>query len=81
MTYLEQTPGAHLICDVRKHHISVFVLQKRSLPASSPDSSLKPGKLSFTMETRSPGGLRYFVIGEASAADSDTLAQLFRAAS
>jgi hypothetical protein len=33
MTYLEQTPGAHLIYDVRKHHISVFVFQERSLPA------------------------------------------------
>jgi len=32
MTYLKQTPGAHLIYDVRKHHISVFVLQERSLP-------------------------------------------------
>src|SRR5579863_3006350 len=33
MTYLEQTPGAHLIYDTRKHHISVFVFQERSLPA------------------------------------------------
>ena len=32
MTYLDQTPGAHLIYDVRKHHISVFVFQERSLP-------------------------------------------------
>ena len=32
MTYLEQTPGAHLIYDVRKHHISVLVFQERSLP-------------------------------------------------
>ena len=31
MTYLDQTPGAHLIYDVRKHHISVFVFQERSL--------------------------------------------------
>jgi anti-sigma factor RsiW len=81
MTYLEQTPGAHLIYDVRKHRISVFVLQERSLPASLHDSSLKPGKLSFNMETWSQGGLRYFVIGDASAADIDILAQLFKTAS
>src|SRR4029077_14149217 len=31
MTYLDQAPGAHLIYDVRKHHISVFVFQERSL--------------------------------------------------
>jgi len=43
MSYLDQTPGAHLIYGVRKHHISVFVFQERSLPARLSDSSLKPG--------------------------------------
>src|SRR5271156_6803047 len=33
MTYFDQTAGAHLIYDVRKHHISVFVFQERALPA------------------------------------------------
>jgi anti-sigma factor RsiW len=81
MAYLEQTPGAHLIYDVRKHHISVFVFQERSLPAKLSDNALQPGKLSFNMETWSQGGLRYFVIGDASAADIDGLAKLFKAAS
>ena len=81
MTYLEQTPGAHLIYDVRKHHISVFVFQERSLPARLTDSSLLSGKLSFNMETWSQGGLRYFVIGDASAANIDSLAKLFKTAS
>src|SRR4029077_14057444 len=81
MTYLEQTPGAHLIYDVRKHHISVFVFQERSLPAKLRDRASLPGKLSFNIETWSQGGLRYFVIGDASAADIDSLAKLFRATS
>lgn len=81
MTYLEQTPGAHLIYDVRKHHISVFVFQERSLPAKLSDGFQKPEKLSFNLETWSQGGLRYFVIGDASAADIDRLATLFKAAS
>ena len=81
MTYLDQTPGAHLIYDVRKHHISVFVFQERSLPASMDKNSLSPKKLPFNMETWSQGGLRYFVIGDASAADIDNLAKLFKAAS
>ena len=81
MTYLEQTPGAHLIYDVRKHHISVFVFRERSLPARLTDSSLKPAKLSFNMETWSQGGLRYFVIGDAGTADIDSLARLFKTAS
>jgi anti-sigma factor RsiW len=83
MTYLDQTPGAHLIYDNRKHHISVFVFQERSLklPATLDENSLSPKKLSFNMETWSQGGLRYFVIGDASAADIDSLAKLFKAAS
>jgi anti-sigma factor RsiW len=81
MTYLNQTPGAHLIYDVRKHHISVFVFQERSLPARVDENSLSPKKLPFNLETWSQGGLRYFVIGDASPADIDSLAKLFKAAS
>jgi anti-sigma factor RsiW len=80
MTYLDQTPGAHLIYDVRKHHISVFTFQERSLPANLNEDPLSPKKLPFNMETWSQGGLRYFVIGDASAADIDSLAKLFKAA-
>jgi anti-sigma factor RsiW len=81
MTYLEQTPGAHLIYDVRKHHISVFIFQERSLPARLSDNAFQPGQLSFNTETWSQGGLRYFVIGDASAADIEGLAKLFKAVS
>jgi anti-sigma factor RsiW len=81
MTYLEQTPGAHLVYDVRKHHISVFVFQQRSLPARLEESSFSPKKLPFNLETWSQGGLRYFVIGDASPAELDNLAKLFKAAS
>jgi anti-sigma factor RsiW len=89
MTYLDQAPGAHLIYDVRKHHISVFVFQERSLPANAlptnppsaaGENSFSPKNLPFNMETWSQGGLRYFVIGDASPADINSLAKLFRAA-
>jgi len=80
MTYLEQTPGAHLIYDVRKHHISVFVFQERSLPAKLGENPLSPKQLLFNMETWSQGGLRYFVISDAGTADVDNLAKLFKAA-
>src|SRR5580698_7382289 len=80
MTYLEQTPGAQLIYDVRKHHISVFVFQEQSLRARLDDNSLKPKQLPFNIETWTEGGLRYFVIGDASATDIDSLAKLFKSA-
>jgi anti-sigma factor RsiW len=79
MAYVDQTPGAQLIYDVRKHHISVFVFQERSLRAGL-DENPSPKKTPYNMETWSQGGLRYFVIGDASAADIDSLAKLFRAA-
>ena len=83
MTYLDQTPGAHLIYDIRKHHISVLVFQERSLKlsASWDETSLAPKRLPFNLETWSQGGLRYFVIGDANAADIDSLAKLFKATS
>ncbi|MGA2645469.1 MAG: zf-HC2 domain-containing protein [Candidatus Sulfotelmatobacter sp.] len=83
MTYLDQAPGAHLIYDLRKHHISVFVFQERSLklPASLGEDLVSPRNLPFNMETWTQSGLRYFVIGDASAADIDRLLKLFKAAS
>ena len=80
MTYLDQTPGAHLIYDVRKHHISVLVFQERSLPARLDENPVSK-KQPFNVETWSQGGLRYFVIGDTSSADIDSLAKLFKAAS
>ena len=80
MTYLDQTPGAHLIYDIRKHHISVFIFQERSLQTRLGGTFLPSKKLPFNMETWSQGGLRYFVIGDASPADIDSLAKLFKTA-
>src|SRR6202163_955272 len=51
MTYLDQTPGAQLIYDVRKHHISVFVFSERSLRTGLDESSLSPKKMPYNMET------------------------------
>ena len=44
MTYLDQTPGAHLIYDVRKHHISVFIFQEQSLRTKLDDNSFSRKK-------------------------------------
>lgn len=81
MAYLEQTPGAHLVYDYGKHHISVFIFQERSLQADLYTSTLSPVKLTFNTETWTEGGLRYFVIGDASSADIAKLAKLFKGTS
>jgi anti-sigma factor RsiW len=78
MTYLNQTPGAHLIYEVRKHRISVFVFQEGSLRGRLNQNSPVTKELSFNMETWNRGGLRYFVVGDASPADINHLAKLFK---
>jgi len=78
MAYLEHNPGAQLIYQIRKHRISVFIFEDaplRDLPSNS------TRELSFSEQTWSRGGLRYFVIGDASPTDIATLAKLFRSAS
>jgi anti-sigma factor RsiW len=78
MTYLDQTPGAHLIYEVRKHRISVFVFQEGLLRGRLKENSPVTKQLSFNMETWSQGGLRYFLVGDASPADINHLAKLFK---
>jgi anti-sigma factor RsiW len=78
MTYLEQAPGAHLIYDVKKHHISVFIFSETAMRSTLDEKLVSPDKLPFNMETWSQEGLRYFVIGDASPTDIHNLAKLFR---
>jgi hypothetical protein len=65
--------------ELRKHEISVFIFEEAALSDISRQSSVTK-KLSFTLETWSRGGLRYFVVGDASAADIDNLDGLLKAA-
>lgn len=77
VTYLEQTPGAQLIYQIRKHQISVFIFQDRSGQAMAVTST-PISALSFNVENWSQNGLRYFVVGDVSASDIQALSQLLR---
>ena len=80
MAYLDQTPGAHLIYELRKHEISVFIFQDVALRGKWNEQPAVTKELSFSMETWSQGGLRYFVVGDASATDIDNLVRLLKSA-
>ena len=80
VTYLGQTPGAHLIYMVRKHQISVFILPERAFPGDREDRSKLVKELSFNVETWSYAGLWYCLIGDVSATDIDNLAELLKSA-
>jgi len=74
VSYLNQSPGAELIFRVRQHQISVFIFQERGQEARS--SEAVQTALSFEVRTWRHNGLRYFIIGDASAQDLDKLNEL-----
>jgi anti-sigma factor RsiW len=81
MVFLDSQAGAHLIYDVRKHHVSVFILQDggdfaRLLPAATEPWRSK----SFNVVTWSSGGLRFFAVTDAAPEDVSALAELLKKA-
>ncbi len=82
VTYLAQSPGAHLIYQVRKHEISVFIFQDRTFEARGEEAAGTPSgpvhALSFNMENWTQNGLRYFVVGDVSADDIGALSKLLQ---
>ncbi len=69
MTYLEHEPGAHLIYQVRKHELSVFIFQERPFGHRLSLNSGLQKEQSFNLQTWNQNDLRYFVIGDAGAED------------
>jgi anti-sigma factor RsiW len=77
VAYLAQTPGAHLIYQLRKHEISVFIFQDRGAETSSLPSGTM-NELSFTVDSWTQDGLRYFLVGDVNPADLGALSKLLR---
>lgn len=77
VTYLAQTPGAHLIYQARKHEISVFIFQDRGEEtAALPSGPIRV--LSFTEKNWTQNGLRYFVLGDVGSDDIEALSKLLQ---
>jgi len=70
-----QEPAAHLIFRYQRHLISVFIFREASQVAL-PTSSIADQTSSFRLRTWTQGGLRYVVIGDASASTIQQLADL-----
>ncbi len=80
VTYLAQTPGAHLIYQLRKHQLSVFIFQDRGDETATVPSSGAVHTQSFNIESWNQNGLRYFVVGDVNAEDIEALTKLLKAA-
>jgi anti-sigma factor RsiW len=76
VVYLGQEPGAHLIYQIRKHEVSVFIFQDRGPDAGLPTSSAN--SFSFNTDTWTGNGLRYFVLGDVSPTDIRALSRLLQ---
>ena len=77
VAYLGQAPGAHLIYQLRKHQISVFIFQDRGAEIEGLRSGVSR-PVSFTEENWSQNGLRYFVVGDVGEGDIRALIKLLR---
>ena len=77
VSYLAQSPGAHLIYRLRQHQLSVFIFQDRG-DETSVLPSVPVSTLSFTVESWTKNGLRYFVMGDVGPQDIESLSKLLR---
>jgi len=82
VTYFAQTPGAHLIYQVRKHEVSVFIFQDRTFGDHGEETATLPTgpvhALSFNAESWAQGGLRCFVVGDVGPEEIQALSKLLR---
>jgi anti-sigma factor RsiW len=80
LMYYRDRPGAQLLFDLRKHQLSVFILQEQSGATPKSIGIATARQKGFNEETWGQGGLRYVVIGDTNAADVRILGELLRAA-
>ncbi len=80
VAYVGQSSGAHLIYQIRKHEISVFILPAAGSRSLFGDDSKVERRQTFNVEDWTQGGLRYVVFGDSSADDIQKLSALLKAA-
>jgi anti-sigma factor RsiW len=81
MVYIDQSPGAQLLFQIRQHHLSVFILQDKSGVFPFIAGKATARKLNFNVEIWTEGGLRYAIISDTTSADVHQLGELLRQAS
>lgn len=85
VAYLQNSPGAQLLFELRKHELSVFIVQNQrslTLPGGVATES-RPSDLrqnGFNVESWSQDGLSYAVVSDAGPSDVHELADLLKSA-
>lgn len=79
VVWIDQAPAAHLLFRLRRHRISVFVLQERPTTATSVrDMAPQHGVRSFRVLSSADRGLRYVIVADTGPEDLDELALKLR---
>jgi anti-sigma factor RsiW len=76
VTYLGQVPGAHLIYQIRKHQISVFLFPENAVGLRNTSNISK--ERTFNVDTWTQDGLRYVVFGDVAPEDIRHLSSLLK---
>jgi len=80
VAYVGRSSGAHLIFQIRKHEISVFILAAGGNAPLFNEEGKVERQQTFNVEDWTQGGLRYIVFGDSSADDIHKLSELLRTA-
>jgi anti-sigma factor RsiW len=75
--YVQQSPAAELLYEIRKHKISVFIFKA---PENSKAAKASDNRLSFTVQNWSQGGLQFYLATDAPKEDAAKLVSLFEEA-
>jgi anti-sigma factor RsiW len=78
MAYFQRSPGAQLLFDLRKHQFSVFIFKDEAGELGSHAGTMAASRLALHIESWSEGGLRYYIVSDASAQDVHALGELLR---
>jgi len=80
VVYFKHIPGAQLLFELRKHQLSVFIMQDRAglIPLGLGETTVR--QMAFNVESWSDAGLRYIVVSDTSPADVHGLSELLKSA-
>jgi anti-sigma factor RsiW len=74
LVYAHQMPGAELLCQAGQHRVSIFIFQAAGKDDRRPKMSRN---LSFTVSDWTEGGLKFYLVTDASADEASHLTSLF----
>jgi anti-sigma factor RsiW len=81
LVYFNHAPGAQLLFDLRKHQLSVFIVQEQPGILPLGGAVAETSDKGFSVESWTQAGLRYVIISDTSSPDVHALGDLLRTAS